>query len=66
MRPKRDYSYTNNWSPEPLVGNHVSADALVWSVLSLIARLGGTGILLEALRTALRCPRLNDRALGFF
>src|SRR6516165_6246639 len=48
VRPKRDYSYTNNWPPEPLVGNHATADALVWSVLSLIALLGGTGILLGA------------------
>jgi len=48
LRPKRDYSYTNNWPPEPLVGNHATADALVWSVLSLIALLGGTGILLGA------------------
>ena len=47
-RPKQDYSYTNNWPPEPLVGNHATADALVWSVLSLIALLGGTGILLGA------------------
>src|SRR6516162_3039727 len=29
LRPKRDYSYTNNWPPEPLVGNHATADALV-------------------------------------
>jgi len=48
LRPKRDYSYTNNWPPEPLVGNHATADALVWSVLSLIVLLGGTGILLGA------------------
>src|SRR6266404_749376 len=48
LRPKLDYSYTNNWPPEPLVGNHATADALVWSVLSLIALLGGTGLLLAA------------------
>jgi len=48
LRPKLNYSYTNNWPPEPLVGNHPTADALVWSVLSLIALLGGTGILLAA------------------
>jgi nitric oxide reductase subunit B len=48
LRPKLDYSYTNNWPPEPLVGNHATADALVWSVLSLIALLGGTGLLLGA------------------
>jgi nitric oxide reductase subunit B len=46
LRPKLNYSYTNNWPPEPLVGNRPTADALVWSVLSLVALLGGTGLLL--------------------
>src|SRR5215469_10885746 len=45
-RPGHDYSYTNNWPPEPLVDNHATADSIVWSVLSLIALLGGTGLLL--------------------
>ncbi|CAM3025478.1 Nitric-oxide reductase large subunit [Prescottella defluvii] len=44
-RPGVDYSYTNNWPPEPLVDNKPTADIVVWSVLSLIALLGGTGIL---------------------
>ena len=44
-RPGQDYSYTNNWPPEPLVGNHLTKDAVVWSVLSLIALLGGIGLL---------------------
>jgi len=48
LRPNLDYSYTNNWPPEPLVGNHATADAIVWSVLSLIALLGGVGLLLAA------------------
>src|SRR6185312_13192968 len=48
VRPGLTYSYTNNWPPEPLVDNHATADALVWSVLSLIALLGGTGLLLAA------------------
>lgn len=48
LRPNRDYSYTNNWPPEPLVGNHATADAVVWSVLSLVALLGGIGLLLAA------------------
>jgi nitric oxide reductase subunit B len=47
-RPGKTYSYTNNWPPEPLVDNHVTADAVVWSVLSLIALLGGIGLLLAA------------------
>ena len=48
LRPGKDYSYTNNWPPEPLVGNHATADAVLWSVLSLIALLGGIGLLLAA------------------
>src|SRR5579884_1553642 len=47
-RPGLDYSYTNNWPPESLVDNHLTADAIVWSVLSLIALLGGIGLLLAA------------------
>ena len=45
-RPGHPYSYTNNWPPEPLVDNHATADSIVWSVLSLAALLGGTGLLL--------------------
>jgi nitric oxide reductase subunit B len=41
QRPGQTYSYTNNWPPEPLVSNSPTADSLVWSVLSLIALLGG-------------------------
>jgi nitric oxide reductase subunit B len=47
-RPGTDYSYTNNWPPEPLVGNRVTANAVLWSVLSLIALLGGIGLLFAA------------------
>ncbi len=47
-RPGKKYSYTNNWPPEPLVGNGPTADTVVWSVLSLIALLGGTGALFAA------------------
>ena len=46
LRPGLQYSYTNNWPPEPLVGNHATADTVVWSVISLIALLGGIGLLL--------------------
>jgi nitric oxide reductase subunit B len=43
-RPGKEYSYTNNWPPEPLAGNLVTADAIVWSIISIIALLGGTGL----------------------
>ncbi|HYG34727.1 MAG TPA: cbb3-type cytochrome c oxidase subunit I [Clostridia bacterium] len=45
-RPGTTYSYTNNWPPEPAAGNELTPEALVWSVLSLIALLGGAGIIL--------------------
>ncbi len=45
-RPDRPYSYTNNWPPEPLVGNQLTQEAVVWSALSIVALLGGTGLLL--------------------
>jgi nitric oxide reductase subunit B len=48
LRPGLEYSYTNNWPPESLVDNHPTADTVVWSVLSLIALLGGIGLLLAA------------------
>ena len=44
-RPGHDYSYTNNWPPEPRVENEPTANVVVWSVLSLIALLGGIGVL---------------------
>ncbi|HKX68080.1 MAG TPA: cbb3-type cytochrome c oxidase subunit I [Intrasporangium sp.] len=44
-RPGFDYSYTNNWPMEPRVENGPTADMLVWSGLSLIALIGGTGLL---------------------
>ncbi len=47
-RPGQTYSYTNDWPGEPRVGNQPTADALVWSLLSLIALLGGIGLLFAA------------------
>ncbi len=44
-RPGDPYSYTNNWPPEPLVGNHLTAEVILWSMLSLAALLGGIGLL---------------------
>ena len=47
-RPGQNYSYTNNWPPEPRVDNKPTANVVVWSVLSLIALLGGIGTLFGA------------------
>ncbi|MBI2863982.1 MAG: cbb3-type cytochrome c oxidase subunit I [Chloroflexi bacterium] len=46
QRPGAAYSYTNNWPPEPLAGNSPTADALLWSILSILALLGGLGLVL--------------------
>jgi len=45
-RPGTDYSYTNNWPPEPLADNRPTAQALLWSALSLVGLLGGAGLVL--------------------
>jgi nitric oxide reductase subunit B len=47
-RPGHDYSYTNNFPYDPLVGNKATANAVLWSALSLIALLGGTAAVLFA------------------
>jgi nitric oxide reductase subunit B len=45
-RPGADYSYTNDWPPDPLAGTSVTAEAVTWSVISIIGLLGGTGVIL--------------------
>lgn len=45
-RPGKNYSYTNNWPPEDVVGNRPTKAVFLWSVLSLIALLGGTALVL--------------------
>ncbi len=45
-RPGHSYSFTNNLPPEPLAGNQVTADAVTWSVISILFLLGGTGLVL--------------------
>jgi nitric oxide reductase subunit B len=47
-RPGREYSYTNNFPYDPLVGNQPTSDAVLWSALSVIALLGGTASVLFA------------------
>ena len=44
-RPGHDYSYTNNWPAESRVDNGPTAQLVVWSALSLIMLLGGTGVM---------------------
>ena len=45
-RPGTAYSYTNNWPSEPMAANTPTAEAILWSTLSLITLLGGTGLML--------------------
>ena len=45
-RPNENYTYTNNWPYEPLVGNHPSSQAYIWSALSFVVLLGGLGLVL--------------------
>ncbi|MCE5268855.1 MAG: cbb3-type cytochrome c oxidase subunit I [Planctomycetaceae bacterium] len=47
-RPGETYSYSNNWPPDSLLGNVLTADAFLWSALSLIGLLGGAGLVLFA------------------
>jgi nitric oxide reductase subunit B len=47
-RAGQTYSYTNNWPPAPEVGNNLTADAILWSALSLVALLAGIGVTLFA------------------
>lgn len=45
-RPGVDYSYTNNFPYDPLVGNYPASLAFVWSAASLLFLLGGIGLAL--------------------
>ncbi|MDD5560469.1 cbb3-type cytochrome c oxidase subunit I [Candidatus Methylomirabilis sp.] len=47
-RPGKSYSYTNNFPYEPLAGNTLTADAILWSALSLITLLAGIAGVLVA------------------
>ena len=40
-RPDDHVSYTNNWPYEPLVGNRLTSDAVVWTGVSIMMLLAG-------------------------
>lgn len=42
-RPGQAITYTNNWPPEPLVGNRPTGETVVWSVISFVLLLAGVG-----------------------
>lgn len=43
-RPGKDYTYTNNWPYEELVGNGPHMQIFLWSALSLVMLIGGIGL----------------------
>jgi nitric oxide reductase subunit B len=45
-RPDKPYSYTNNFPYDPMVGNLLTADALLWSALSVAMLLAGLALVL--------------------
>jgi nitric oxide reductase subunit B len=47
-RPGTSHSYTNNFPYDPLVGNGPTSGAVIYSVLSLVFLLAGTGVVLLA------------------
>ena len=47
-RPGKSFSYTSNFPYEPAVGNRPTADAFLWSALSLVFLLAGTAAVLFA------------------
>ena len=44
-RPNDTTTYTSNWPHEPLVGNRPTADAIVWTGVSIIVLLAGIGVM---------------------
>ena len=45
-RPDKSYSYTNNFPYDPMVGNRLTADAVLWSGLSVAMLLAGLAFVL--------------------
>jgi nitric oxide reductase subunit B len=48
QRPGKTYSYTNNFPYDPLAGNTLTSESVLWSALSLITLLAGTALVLFA------------------
>ncbi len=47
-RPGRPYSYTNNFPYDPLAGNTLTSESILWSALSFITLLAGIALVLFA------------------
>jgi len=46
QRPSGVATYTNNWPPEPLIGNHPTSENVVWSLICIVALIAGVGFLI--------------------
>ncbi|HWK54250.1 MAG TPA: nitric-oxide reductase large subunit [Hyphomicrobiales bacterium] len=44
-RPGSNVTYTNNWPPEPLIGNHPSTENVLWSLACVVLLIAGVGAL---------------------
>jgi nitric oxide reductase subunit B len=44
-RPNASGTYTNNWPPEPLIGNHPTTENVMWSLVCVIVLIAGIGLL---------------------
>ncbi|MCF8334807.1 MAG: nitric-oxide reductase large subunit, partial [Bacteroidales bacterium] len=44
-RPGKEYTYSNNWPPEELVGNKPTSSLILWTGFSVIILLAGIGLL---------------------
>lgn len=49
-RPEKDYSWTANWPPEPIVENEPTKESLTWTVISFGGMILGIGIVLAIYR----------------
>ena len=47
-RPDSHATYTNNWPHEPLIGNHPTAENIIWSIVSIVLLIAGIGGLIWA------------------
>jgi nitric oxide reductase subunit B len=46
LRPGKHLTYTNNWPPDRSVGNEIAAEAVIWSVVSLLGLMVALGAVL--------------------
>lgn len=45
-RPGTIATYTNNWPPEPLIGNHPTTENILWSLACVVILIAGIGTLI--------------------